>query len=195
MSRDFILKACIILVASIAGHYYLYATKGDVSQIHLYYTEQASQDDRWIFLMTILSTLFAVFFVYSGFRIDSSREKIDEAEKRIVAAERKINEDIIEYSNQLQYAMSFILSKEYRKATDALKALRDSGVVLRDDRKINTCNFYLAHCYFEKGLLDNNLEDLALAVEYAEQAYEAPDQPFKLEIIAAFNKMNTQEHV
>jgi TolA-binding protein len=109
--------------------------------------------------------------------------------------EKKINEELLEYANQLQYAMSFIVSKEYSKAVDALKALRDSSVVLRDDRKINTCNFYLAHCYYEKGTQENSIEDLALAVGYVEQAYDAPDQPFKLEVINAFNNMNNKKNV
>lgn len=201
ISKDFILKACIILVASVVIHFFLYNSSGDSFQRHdryygFYPVEQQSDDsDHWIFFTTVLSTLFAVFFVYSGFKIDSSRDQINDAEKRIHAAEKKINEDLLEYTNQLQYAMSFILSKEFRKALDALKALRDSPAVLKDDRKINTCNFYLAHCYYEKGLQENSIEDLALAVEYVEQAYEAPDQPFKLEVIDAFNKMNEQNHV
>jgi tetratricopeptide (TPR) repeat protein len=200
VSKDFILKACIILVASVAIHFFLYNSSGDSSKRHdkyhgFYAVEQQSDNsDHWIFFTTVLSTLFAVFFVYSGFKIDSSRDQINDAEKRIHAAEKKINEDLLEYTNQLQYAMSFILSKEFRKALDALKALRDSPAVLKDDRKINTCNFYLAHCYYEKGLQENSIEDMALAVEYVEQAYEAPDQPFKLEVIEAFNKMNEQQN-
>lgn len=202
ISKDFILKACIVLVASVAIHYSLYDSSHNPSQRYdrfnsSYVREQQSDtnSDHWIFFTTILSTLFAVFFVYSGFKIDSSRDQINDAEKRIHTAEKKINEDLLEYTSQLQYAMSFILSKEYRKAVDALKALRDSPAVLRDDRKINTCNFYLAHCYYEKGLQEESIEDLAIAVEYVEEAYEAPDQPFKLEVIEAFNKMNQQNHV
>ncbi len=201
ISKEFILKACIILVASVAIHYFLYSSSNDsfhkYDRYHGFYSagQQSDNSDHWIFFTTILSTLFAVFFVYSGFKIDSSRDQINDAEKRIHAAEKKINEDLLEYTNQLQYAMSFILSKEFGKALDALKALRDSPAVLRDDRKINTCNFYLAHCYYEKGLQENSIEDLALAVEYVEQAYEAPDQPFKLEVIEAFNKMNEKNHV
>jgi len=201
VSKDFILKACIILVASVAIHFFLYSSTQEHFQNHdrhrgfYLVTEQTDNSDYWIFFTTIFSTLFAVFFVYSGFKIDSSRDQINDAEKRIHTAEKKINEDLLEYTNQLQYAMSFILSKEFRKAVDALKALRDSPAVLRDDRKINTCNFYLAHCYYEKGLQENSIEDLALAVEYVEQAYEAPDQPFKLEVIEAFNRMNEQDNV
>lgn len=204
ISQNFVLKVCLILVFSVMLHFLLYNSSQSYTQPNIGYYELSSllgsqtnsgNSDYWIFFTTIFSTLLAVFFVYSGFKIDSSREQINDAEKRILVAEKKINEDLLEYSNQLQYAMSFIMSKEYRKAVDALKALRDSPAVLRDDRKINTCDFYLAHCYYEKGLQDKNIEDLAIAVEYVEQAYEAPDQPFKLEVIEAFNKMNKNINV
>ncbi len=203
VSNDFLLKASLLLVVSVLIHYFLFTNfNGTENRYHQYRgfeqmqllnSTQPNSDERWIFMMTILSTLFAIFFVYSGFKIDSTREKVDEAEKRIIEAERKINEDILEYGNQLQYAISFMLTKQYSKAIDALTVLRSEPFVLKDDNKINTCNFYLANCYYEKGLLEDNKEDIAIAVEYIDQALVAEDHPFKLEIINTFTKMDSEK--
>lgn len=159
-------------------------------------TSSAYNVDLWLSFLGILSTIFAVFFVYTGFKIDSTREKVDEAEKRIVDLEKKIQEEIYEYARQLEYCMSFIVSKQYDKAIDALTVLRSESVVLKDNRKINTCCFWLAHCYYERGLTQKNDDDkeadLALAVDYVNQAFDDPSQPFKKEIIDAFNKLGKQ---
>lgn len=150
--------------------------------------------EPWLSFVGILSTLFAVFFVYTGFKIDSTKEKIDDAEKRVVDLERKIQEEIYEYARQLEYCMSFIVQKQYDKAIDALTVLRNEAFVLKDDRKINTCCFFLAHCYYEKGITEVEIskkkENLALAVEYINQAIESSTHPFKNEIINTFNKLD-----
>lgn len=200
VSNNFILKASILIVLSVIAHLmlYMFSSAGTYSGHHqfhnIFYTNnsQSGGTEQLLFFVTFLSTLFAIFFVYTGFKIDSTKEKVDEAEKRVLSAEKMFNEDILEYGNQLQYSMSFIVTKQYQKAIDALSVLRSEPMVLRDNRKINTCNFYLAHCYYEKGLLENSKEDLALAVEYVDQAFEAEDHPFKLEIINAFNELDKE---
>lgn len=92
--------------------------------------------------MTILSTIFAVFFVYSGFKIDNTVKAVEGHEKRM--------RDIHEYAVQLEYSMSFILQKQYDKAIDSLEVLRKESFVFHDSDKRNTCNFFLAHCYYER---------------------------------------------
>jgi hypothetical protein len=148
--------------------------------------------EPWLSFFGMLSTLFAVFFVYSGFKIDNTKEKIENAEKRIIELERKIQEDIYEYARQLEYCMSFIVQKQFDKAIDSLTVLRSEAFVLRDGRKVNTCCFFLAHCYYEKSLQESDnekkKEDLAFAVEYINQAIEDPTHPFRSEIINAFNE-------
>lgn len=198
ISNNFIVKASILVVLSVIAHLMIYTlsstgTYSGHDQFHnMFYpsNSQSSGTEQLLFFVTFLSTLFAIFFVYTGFKIDSTKEKVDEAEKRVLSAEKMFNEDILEYGNQLQYSMSFIVTKQYKKAIDALSVLRSEPMVLKDNRKINTCNFYLAHCYYEKGLLESSKDDLALAVEYVDQAFEAEDHPFKLEIINAFNEMD-----
>ncbi len=160
-----------------------------------YLKNKEDNSDKWMTVMTIISTIFAVFFVYTGFKIDSTKEKVDEASKNIIAIEKKINEDIYEYTTQLQYSMAFIVQKQYAKAIDALTVLRNEYFVLKDDRKINTCCFFLAHCYYERGIthiedLKLKKEDLALAVEYINQAISDSSHPFKNEIINAFNALD-----
>ena len=108
VSKDFIFKAIILLFFSVLIYLFTHSPSDNSHQrypvVHCNYhaPQQESDDDHWIFFMTVLSTLFAVFFVYSGFKIDASREKIDDAEKRINLAEKKINEELLEYTNQLQ---------------------------------------------------------------------------------------------
>lgn len=160
----------------------------------IYNTDSNQGVSNWLGFLGILSTVFAVFFVYAGFKIDSTKDKVDEAEKRVLSLERKIQEEIYEYARQLEYCMSFIVQRQYDKAIDALTVLRSEVVVLKDDRKINTCCFWLAHCYYERGMKQSAMEDkkadIALAVEYINQAFDAPDQPFKKEIIDEFNKLD-----
>lgn len=154
---------------------------------------QSSSED-WLGFLGILSTIFAVFFVYTGFKIDSTKEKIDEAEKRIINLEKNIEEDIYEYARQLEYCMSFIIQKQFDKAIDSLVVLRNEPFVLKDNRKLNTCYFFLAHCFYEKSLhnsdKDRKKEDMALAVEYINQAIVDPLHPFRNEIINAFNELD-----
>jgi tetratricopeptide (TPR) repeat protein len=196
-----------LIVLGLAGTFYLYrSTTNQYTQypalvlggnfesldtvFQNYLQDKKDNSERWMTFMSILATLFAVFFVYTGFKIDSTKDKVDEAEKRILETERKINEDIFEYGKQLEYAMSFIMQKQYQKAIDALTVLRNEPFVLKYDWKINTCCFFLAHCYYERGVSDRNPEDLALAVEYINQAISDSSHPYKNEIINAFEALD-----
>ena len=148
-----------------------------------YLDEKKDNSDRWMTWMSILSTIFAVFFVYSGFKIDNTVKAVDGHEKRM--------RDIHEYTVQLEYCMSFIIQKQYGKAIDALEVLRREGFVWNDSYKKNTCNFFLAHCYYERWSIDKSLDDLTLAVQYINEAI--PDEsahPFKIEIIDKFKEFD-----
>ncbi len=121
-------------------------------------------------------------FVYSGFKIDDTVARVKEAEIRM--------RDIHEYTIQLEYCMSFILQKQYDKAIDALEVLRKEPLVWKDTNKRNTCNFFLAHCYYERGTARNDSEDLAIAVQYIDDAINDAQNPFKMEIINKFNELD-----
>jgi tetratricopeptide (TPR) repeat protein len=164
---------------------------GDV--IDNYLENKSQSTDRWLSLMAIMSTIFAVFFVYAGFRIEDTKNKIIEAKNSIKDTEKRVQEDILEYGIQLEYSMSYIVQKQYDKAIDALTVLRHEHFVLKDDRKINTCNYFLAHCHYERGLLQNDEGDLAMAVNYIDYAIEDPNHPLKKEIINAFEKISSDQ--
>lgn len=143
--------------------------------------------------MTIMSTIFAVFFVYAGFRIEDTKNKITEAKNSIKDTEKRVQEDILEYGIQSEYSMSYIMQKQYDKAIDALTVLRHEPFVLKDDRKINTCNYFLANCHYERGILQGEESDLAIAVNYIDDAIEDSNHPLKMEIINAFEKVNSKQ--
>ncbi len=148
-----------------------------------YLEDKKDNTDRWMTLMTILSTIFAVFFVYSGFKIDNTVKAVDGHEKRM--------RDIHEYTVQLEYCMSYIIQKQYGKAIDALEVLRREWFVWNDSSKKNTCNFFLAHSYYERWAIDKSYNDLVLAVQYINEAItDESVNPFKLEIIAKFNELD-----
>lgn len=149
-----------------------------------YLERKRYDDDKWLTFMSMLSTVFAVFFVYAWFKIDSTKEEVSEGVKKI--------DDLAEFALQLQYAMSFILSKQFEKAIDSLTVLRSEAYVLKDDRKLNSCYFFLAHCFYEKWLKEKSIEDLARAVDFADRAYSDASHPFRMEIVRAFNKMDKE---
>lgn len=166
-----------------------------------YLQNKKDSSEMWITFMSILATFFAVFFVYTGFRIETVKEKIEDAKDKVDGAEKKVSEiektiqeDIYEYAMQLQYCMSYIIQGEYGKAIDALTVLRNERCVLKDNNKINTCCFFLAHCYYEMGIRESNnqrkREDIALAIEYIDQAIKDPMHPLRNEIIDAFNLLD-----
>lgn len=153
-----------------------------------YLEDKKDNSDRWLTFMSILSTIFAIFFVYSGFKIDDTVKKVNEAKEQM--------RDIHEYTIQLEYCMSFIIQKQYDKAIDALEVLRKEPFVWKDQDKRNTCNFFLAHCYYERGIFKKNRDDLAMAVQYIDDAIpNNAIHPFKLEIIAKFNEFDTSKKV
>lgn len=161
-----------------------------------YLENRRNDSERWLTVFGILSTLFAIFFVYTGFKIDSTKEKVDEAYGRIIETERKVNEDIYEYARQLEYCMSYIVQNKFSQAIDALSNLSKERFVVKDDGRLNTCCFFLAHCYYEIGIAETNLErkkeNLAMATTYIDTAIAEPSHPLKIEIIKAFTESDSQ---
>lgn len=153
--------------------------------IEKYINSKQRNEDFWMTFMSILSTVFAVFFVWTGFKIEDTRIQVENASRKM--------QESYEYPTQLQYAMSFIIQKQWEKAIDALEILRKELFVFRDSNKRNTCWFFLAHCFYEKGCISSNAEDLAQAVNYINDAIEAPDHPFKIEIINKFNQVRNSQ--
>lgn len=147
----------------------------------------------WLTFMWILSTVFAVFFVYSWFKIDTTVQIVENAEKRMLKLEQIAQEDM-EYYNQLNYSIQYMVSKEYQKAIDALTVLRNQHFTLKDSYKLNSCLYFLAVCYYELGSNDNNIEDVSKAVQYINEAIEDPQHPLKVEILAKFKEMDIAEN-
>ncbi len=150
--------------------------------LELYLQRKLENSDRWMTFMTILSTIFAVFFVWAGFKIENVKENLVWVRKDV--------KDTMEFWIQLQYCMSFIIQKQYDKAIDSLEVLRKESFVWYDSKNFNVCNFFIAHCYYEKGSKD----DLAIAVDYVNQMYEDSElNPFKEEVIAKFEELDKIE--
>lgn len=145
--------------------------------------------EKWMTFMSILSTIFAVFFVYSGFAINQNLEKVEE-QIRDFKREKQKYEDAMEFWIQLQYCMSFIIQKQFDKAIDSLDVLRKEWFVWYSSKNFNVCNFFLAHCYYEKG----TYEDLVIAVDYINLIYEDTElNPFKQEVIEKFQELDRIE--
>lgn len=150
--------------------------------------------------MSILSTLFAVFFVYSGFRIETIYNKMSDLKEKTDTykrlKEKEINDyvsnmkDIWEYTIQLEHTMSFIISKQYEKAIDSLMWLKQEVFVYKVPERISTCHFFLAHCHHEK----NTYDDSVIAIQYINEVYEDNQlNPYKREIIDRFEKLDKIE--
>jgi tetratricopeptide (TPR) repeat protein len=139
--------------------------------------------------VTILSTLLAVFFIYSSLKIDNDLRKITNIKESIKKIEEEATDDM-EYSNQLKYAIHYMMSRQYQKAIDALIVLRAEPFTLKDNRKLNSCYYFLAVCYYEQGILDKNVELLAKAVEFINEAIEDNRHPLKIEMIKRFEEEN-----
>lgn len=145
----------------------------------------------WITFISILSTLLAAFFIYSSWKIDNDLRKISDVKHSIEKIEDAAIEST-EFSLQLKYSIHYMMSKQYKKAIDALIVLRSESFTLRDDRKLNSCNYFLAVCYYEQWLIDDDEESIAMAVQFIDEAIEDDNHPLKNEIINKFNEM--QEH-
>jgi hypothetical protein len=69
-----ILLSITFILAIFFSISYLYASMPMTHRVNHHSTEsqinEADISDKWMTIMTIFSTLFAVFFVYSGFKID-----------------------------------------------------------------------------------------------------------------------------
>lgn len=154
-----------------------------------YLENKKDNADRWLTFMTILSTIFAVFFVYSWFKIDSIKEEIYKTKKEMEDIKQESINDL-EFSNQLKYAIQYMMSKQYQKAIDALIVLRSEHFTLKDSGRLNSCYYFLAICFYEQWIKDNDIEDIAKAVEFINEAIEDANHPLKLEIIEKFNQMD-----
>lgn len=147
--------------------------------------------DYWLSFLTTLSALLAGFFIYSGFKINDTVDKVESAKRDIQNSKDEI-QDLVEYGRQLEYSMSYIISQQFEKAIDSLESLRKELFVRKDENKQNTCFFFLAHCYYEKFKTSTKEEDISFAVYYINLAIEDEENPLKQEIITAFIPFNPE---
>lgn len=132
--------------------------------------------------MSILSTLFAVFFVYSGFKIETTKEDL-------ITQKREI-ENSFEYHTTLELSVSHLLKKQTEKAIDILIVLKTEPFVLKHSNRLNTCYFFLANCFLELYRKDNDPENISKAYQFIDQAIEDINHPLKTEIYEEFEKIS-----
>lgn len=95
----------------------------------------------------------------------------------------------MEFSAQLKYGIHYMLSKEYEKAIDALIVLKSEPYTIKDPRNYNIVVYFLAICFYESGLPNNDIEKISKAVEFINRAIEDPAHPLKNEIIAKYDEI------
>ncbi len=81
--------------------------------IEKYINSKQRNEDFWMTFMSILSTVFAVFFVWTGFKIEDTRIQVENASRKM--------QESYEYPTQLQYAMSFIIQKTMGKSNRCIR--------------------------------------------------------------------------
>lgn len=143
----------------------------------------------WINFLSIFTTLLAAFFIYSSWKIDNDLRKISDVKENLENIENEAI-DNTEFSLQLKYAIHYMMSKQYNKAIDSLIVLRAEPFTLKDDRKLNSCNYFLAVCYYEQWQIDNDIDLLSRAVQFINEAIEDEGHPLRKEIIAKFSEMS-----
>ena len=179
VSIKFILIFFIGLVLWLLGSGFL-----NLSEWTLLYEWIQLQDntEKWMTFMSILSTLFAVFFVYTGFKIESTKEDL-------ISQKREI-ENSFEYHTTLELAVSHLLKKQIEKATDILVVLKAEPFVIKDSNKLNTCYFFLANCFLELYKNDEDPENISKAYQFIDKAIEDAIHPLKTEIYEEFEKIS-----
>lgn len=148
----------------------------------------------WMTFLSILSTFLAAFFIYSSWKIDNDLTKISNVKESLKNIENEAL-DNTEFSIQIKYAIHYMMSKQYNKAIDTLIVLKAEPFTIKDDRKLNSCFYFLAVCNYEQWLIDNDVELLAKAVQFINEAIEDEKHPLRIEIIAKFNEMNKIQSV
>lgn len=149
----------------------------------------------WLSFLAIFITLLAAFFIYSSWKIDQDLRNITDIKDSIKKIEEQAKDET-EFSIHLKYAVHYMLSKQYSKAIDALIVLRAEPYVIRESRNINTVSYFLAVSYYEDAIrdVDNvDIEKLAKAVQFINDAIEAADHPLKNEIIDKFSSLTNAE--
>lgn len=132
--------------------------------------------------MSILSTLLATFFIYSGFKIENVKEELIGVKKSL--------EDSQEFGLQIQYAISYLMKKELEKSIDVLIVLKSEPFVLKDSNRLNTCYFFLANSYLELYKIDKDSENISKAYQFIDKAIEDINHPLKTEIYEEFEKIS-----
>ncbi len=192
---------------------------GDFEKVFEKYLEGKKDDtDRWITFMSILSTLFAVFFVYSSFKIDKDLKEMNEkaynfleklekayneklkalnekAEKEKEEIDKKNEEEKEELKRESEfikiidyYAKSISKKWDYEEAISWLSWMLEENYVLEDNDKYNNVLYYLSKAYYWKWLKENSKEDLSRAIIYANEAIEDSNDPYKKMLIDKFRE-------
>ena len=106
-----------------------------VEHFEKYLEEKNNNADRWLTYMSILSTIFAVFFVYSGFKINDNVEKYENILKQLEKHKKKWDQE--HQLMQLLYKVTYWRMKsEYENALDLLDdILRKDFVEIDNDKK------------------------------------------------------------
>lgn len=110
------------------------------------YQEDEDNINFRLMIVTLLSTIFAVFFVYSGFKIDTDLIKMDKKYKKI-NQEMSWELEEAKFYAKLNYWLMFFNLSEYQKWIDFLVDLKNT---LINKDYIYTCYLYIAQAYYNR---------------------------------------------
>lgn len=120
--------------------------------------------EKWMTFMSILSTLFAVFFVYSGFAINQNLEKVEE-QTREFKREKQNYENSFQIEKLIMDANIKSTRNQFEDALDLLDDLlrkdfveRDKDFIYRVYKEISTLNEQYA-LYFTEQKTKEKIED------------------------------------
>ncbi len=183
-----------------------------------YLEEKNNNVDRWMTLMTILSTIFAVFFVYSGFRIDKDlrevqekwydfldkiekkyNEKILDFSERVKSEKEELNKKNEEEKEELRNELSFIreisyIEKQINEIGNHDESIAKLNELLKDERNSNNNERYnrilllVSKAYLWKWIQNNEILDLSQALVIAKEAIEDASDPYIVRLVELFNE-------
>ena len=183
-----------------------------------YLQDKTEVSGQWMSFMTILSTIFAVFFVYSGFKIDKDLRELHEKwngfldklelkyEEKIKQLERKTEEEKLEINikneeekEELRNENSFIkqityCEKQINEIGEYDEAIKSLNVLLKDEKnrdnnqRYNQIILLISKAFLWKWASNEAIEDLSQALIFAKEAIEDASDPYIVKLVDLFNE-------
>ena len=183
-----------------------------------YLKDKNDISDNWMNYMTILSTIFAVFFVYSWFKIDKDlrevqekwysflekielkyQEKITQIEVKWEEEKNEINTRNEQEKEELKNELAFIKIISYIERQINEEWNHDDAIIrlnelLKDEKNSNNTDRYnqviilVSKAYLWKWMQKKDIADLSEALVFANEAIEDATDPYKNKLIELFNE-------